>query len=38
MVEYCEQLGLGSRDYRIEDVLPYQENPGHTQAQYISAR
>jgi len=38
VVEYCEQLGIGSRDYKIEDVLPYEENPGRTQAHYISAK
>jgi hypothetical protein len=37
VVEECEKLGLGSRDYKLVDVLPYQPDRSRANAPYVSA-
>ncbi len=37
VVEYGEQLGLGSQDYRLEDVLPVTPRKDRSQSFYVSA-
>lgn len=38
MMRYGEVLGLGTHDYILEDVLPVQPKPAHTEAVYVSLK
>ena len=37
VVEECEKLGLGSRDYELVDVLPYVHDQSRANAPYVGA-
>jgi len=36
VVEECEKLGLGSRDYKLVDVLPYKHDQSRANAPYVA--